>query len=154
MTRINDGSPSDSTASGILVEMVDEASGDDDGTIRDEQLSEASSVGSIVLEMDDMSPGDMTNLTSPTKCQVYMTRMENGQWVYCCCGNDHFTCELRGHQLKEESHRAPGQWYESFPNPCGRCYHGVLDGRMDHLHAGLTTKKMDFWRATERAELA
>ena len=149
----NNGSPSDSTASGILVETVDEDSGGDAGTVEDEQLSEASSVGSVVLGADDVSPGDMTDLTGPTLCRVYMTRTEGGQRIYCCCGNQRTTCARRGHQAKDSHHRAPARWYEAFPNPQGR-YRGISDGRMDRIRTGLTSEEMTAWRASEAEEIA
>ena len=133
MARNADGSPSESTAtSGIFVETVlsEEEDNEDQGTIQDEQLSEASSVGSIPFGADDVSPGDLTDMTAPSKCRVYMTRMESGQRIYSCCGNDRSTCPQRGHQAKEEVRRGPPCWYEAFPNSRGRhcSIHVVLQG--------------------------
>ena len=43
---VTDRSPSDSTVSGIIAETVEEDSDDEERTIQDEQMSEASSIGS------------------------------------------------------------------------------------------------------------
>lgn len=148
----NDGSPTDSTVSGILVETVEEES-DDDRTIQDELMSEASSVGSVsLIGAEDLRPGDMVDLTSPTKCRIFMTQTEGGQRIYCCCGNDRDTCNRRNHRNKSDPHRAPPRWYHAFPATRGSPR--PVDGRMDQLRSGLTQEEMDSWRAAEREEIA
>lgn len=149
----NNNSPSESTLSGILVETVDEDSLGDDRTLQDEQLSEASSVGSVPLDADDLRPSDMTNLTSPTKCRALMTRTEGGQRILCCCGLDRETCRRRGHADKPDRQRAPPRWYEAFPNTRGQ-YRDICDGRLDRMRNGLTFEEMEAWRSTEVAEIS
>ena len=50
-----------------------------DQTIQDEQLSEASSVRSVPVDTNNLSPSDMTDLTGPTKCCTLMTCTKGGQ---------------------------------------------------------------------------
>ena len=60
MVRNTDTSPSDSAASGILVETVLSNDDDEDAAV-DEQMSEASSVGSV--DGDRVPVGDLVDLT-------------------------------------------------------------------------------------------
>ena len=148
---VTDRSPSDSTVSGIIAETVEEDSDDEERTIQDEQMSEASSVGSVLLDVDGINLGDMIDLTSPTKCRIFMTRTERGQRIYCCCGNDRESCGRRNHLTKGEQHRAPARWYQAFPT---RGTSQTIDGRMDRLRTGLTQEEMVAWRDSEREEIA
>ena len=105
MVQTADSTNTDSTGSEVVVETVDEDSEDDSGTEKDEELSEVSSVGSVLIE-GDLSPGDFTDLRSSDRCWVYMTRTENRKKVYCCCGAGCEDCNWRGHRDKSDAHRA------------------------------------------------
>ena len=142
-----------STDTGVLIDPDDVML--EDGTLEDEMLSAASSVGSLTLHEAAPQLNRLVDLTDrEAYCLCYMTRQSGGVTVPSVCGCPRATCSRGNHQVKQgngPTARGPGRFYEGFP--AGGKQKDYTDGRLDNYPEGFGQEEIATRRAAEALEM-